>query len=77
MSKPLIINLPVSARFGLLASRSGLRLPLVVRHTPDGFVIGTERGNLLYSRESEEVFQSENIAARALSTGEWTQRHPE
>lgn len=51
------------------------RLPLTVLKTTRGYYIGTENvDGLPCSRESQEYFDEEAKAQKALLTGNWTQK---
>ncbi len=66
----------IMIRTGKLARECGFRLPLEVLKSNAGFYLGTaspEHGPV--SRESEEYWRTQEAAAAALESGEWTQRH--
>lgn len=69
-------NDEMTLKYGYLASRVGIFLPLQVLATDEGFYIGTWQ-NGPYSRESKECFADWNTAQAALNTNQWTQlEHP-
>lgn len=63
--------------FGQLALHCiGKVLPLQVLRARAGYYLGTcDREDGPVSRESEEYFATEEAAARARTSGAWTQRH--
>ncbi len=62
-------------RFGQLAREfCHKRLPLAVLKSNAGYYIGTFDEEGPCSRESVEYFPSEQLAAQALTTGDWTQK---
>ncbi|GJL71988.1 MAG: hypothetical protein NMNS01_11870 [Nitrosomonas sp.] len=63
-------------KFGKLAkSTLGKEFELQVLRSPASFYIGTKNEeSALVSRESEEYFQDEKQAVKALKSGKWTQR---
>ena len=52
----------------------GARLPVQVLRSAAGFYIGTADEQGPVSRESCEYFRTAEHAARALKSGQWTQR---
>lgn len=58
---------------GLNAWRAGLELPVQVLESAAGFYLGTQTDEGPFSRESEEYFETEALAATALQDDSWTQ----
>ena len=63
-------------QFGQLAAVWGKRLlPLEILKSPAGFYLGTlDTDGSPYSRESIEYWPTRAGAARAMTTGGWTQK---
>ena len=60
--------------YGHLAGLDGLRLPLQVLHSEQGFYLGTSVDGGPYSRESEEYWTTFELSKHALDHQEFTQR---
>jgi len=63
------------SNYGYLAlTYVGLRLPLKVMHSNEGYYIGTEDESGPCSRESHEYYRTFDEAEDALQRREWTQK---
>ncbi|MFD1802160.1 hypothetical protein ACFSFZ_08145 [Mixta tenebrionis] len=59
---------------GVLAAAAGFHLSLQVLKNNAGYYIGTMNHQGPVSRESEEYFDTFELAEKALECGGWTQR---
>lgn len=59
-------------KYGYLASRIGIYLPLLVIGSDEGFYIGTWQNGPI-TRESKEYFSNGKSAQQALNSNNWTQ----
>lgn len=64
------------APVGVLARAVGMHFPVMVCESAAGHYLGTrDAEGLPFSRESQEYWPTADLAAAALASGRWTQRH--